>query len=66
VLRSLRTKIKIRCIPRTLLDTSLSSAESFFLYGTIWLAGGVFVFLLVPETKGRTLEEIEVQTNAQE
>jgi sugar porter (SP) family MFS transporter len=45
---------------------SLSSAGSFFLYGTICLAGGVFVFLFVPETKGRTLEEIEEQTNARD
>jgi sugar porter (SP) family MFS transporter len=45
---------------------SLSSAGSFFLYGTICLAGGVFVFFFVPETKGRTLEEIEEQTNARE
>jgi SP family xylose:H+ symportor-like MFS transporter len=41
---------------------ALGSAGSFFTYGAICLAGAAFVFFLVPETKGRTLEELETQT----
>lgn len=43
---------------------SMGSAGSFFVYGTICIAGAVFVFFCVPETKGRTLEEIEEQTTS--
>lgn len=44
------------------LERSLGNAGAFFTYGAICLAGAVFVILCVPETRGRTLEEIEVQT----
>jgi MFS transporter, SP family, xylose:H+ symportor len=44
------------------INRSLGSAGSFFTYGAICLAGAVFVFFLVPETKGRTLEELETKT----
>jgi SP family xylose:H+ symportor-like MFS transporter len=44
------------------INVFLGSSGSFFTYGAVCLAGGVFVFLYVPETKGRTLEEIEAQT----
>ena len=44
------------------INRSLGNAGSFFTYGAICLAGALFVFLLVPETKGRTLEELEAQT----
>ncbi|XVE62941.1 hypothetical protein DITRI_Ditri06bG0159700 [Diplodiscus trichospermus] len=36
-----------------------SSAGTFFIYGWICAAGIVFIAKLVPETKGRTLEEIQ-------
>jgi MFS transporter, SP family, xylose:H+ symportor len=44
------------------INRAMGSAGSFFIYGAICLAGAVFVFFFVPETKGRTLEEIEAQT----
>jgi len=44
------------------LNRSLGSAGTFFTYGSICAAGAVFVWFFVPETKGRTLEEIETQT----
>ena len=37
----------------------LGRAGTFWLYGVIAGAAWVFVYLLVPETKGRTLEQIE-------
>jgi len=42
-----------------LLEKSIGSSGVFFGYGTICLLGFVFVALFVPETKGRTLEQIE-------
>jgi MFS transporter, SP family, xylose:H+ symportor len=41
------------------INHALGNAGTFFCYGSICLAGGLFVFLMVPETKGRTLEQIE-------
>jgi sugar porter (SP) family MFS transporter len=42
-----------------LLNTALGAAGTFWTYGAVCLAGAVFLFLRLPETKGRTLEEIE-------
>jgi SP family xylose:H+ symportor-like MFS transporter len=39
----------------------LGAAGTFWLYGVICLAGFLFVLLCVPETKGKTLEEIEAE-----
>ncbi|MFZ0274399.1 MAG: sugar porter family MFS transporter [Acidobacteriaceae bacterium] len=44
------------------IDRAVGSAGAFFTYGVICAAGAVFVYFSVPETKGRTLEEIEAQT----
>lgn len=41
------------------ISRALGSAGTFFCYGSICLTGGLFVFFMVPETKGRTLEELE-------
>jgi sugar porter (SP) family MFS transporter len=42
-----------------LINRSLGPAATFWLYGAICVAGFVFVFRRVPETKGKTLEQIE-------
>jgi len=42
-----------------LLNRVLGSSGIFFAYGAICLAGGLFVFSSVTETKGQSLEEIE-------
>lgn len=42
-----------------LLNKGLGAAGTFWLYGIICLLGGVFVMRSVPETKGKTLEELE-------
>jgi MFS transporter, SP family, arabinose:H+ symporter len=37
----------------------IGPAKTFWLYALVSLASFVFVLALIPETKGRTLEEIE-------
>ena len=41
------------------LNRSLGSAWTFWLYGLICAAGFIFVLLVLPETKGKSLEDIE-------
>lgn len=43
------------------LNVSLGAAGTFWIYGIICLGGFIFVFRKVPETKGKSLEEIEKQ-----
>jgi sugar porter (SP) family MFS transporter len=42
-----------------LLNDGLGSAATFWLYGLICAAGFLFVLRVLPETKGRSLEDIE-------
>jgi SP family sugar porter-like MFS transporter len=42
-----------------MLNATLGSAGTFWLYGAICVAGFVFIKLKLPETKGKTLEQIE-------
>jgi sugar porter (SP) family MFS transporter len=42
-----------------MLNAKLGSAGTFWLYAAICVAGFIFVFFKLPETKGKTLEQIE-------
>jgi sugar porter (SP) family MFS transporter len=42
-----------------MLNAELGSAGTFWLYGAICVAGFVFIKFKLPETKGKTLEQIE-------
>ena len=42
-----------------LLNAKLGSAGTFWLYGAFCVAGFIFIFLKLPETKGKTLEQLE-------
>jgi SP family arabinose:H+ symporter-like MFS transporter len=42
-----------------MLNKWLGSAWIFWLYGAICVAGFIFIFFKLPETKGKTLEQIE-------
>ncbi len=42
-----------------ILNTGLGAAGTFWLYGIICLVGGIFIVRNLPETKGKSLEEIE-------
>lgn len=42
-----------------LLNNSLGSYGTFWLYGLICFSGFIFIKITLPETKGKTLEEIE-------
>jgi len=44
-----------------LINRALGSSDTFLGYGAICMLGAAFVFAFVPETKGRTLEEIETR-----
>jgi SP family xylose:H+ symportor-like MFS transporter len=44
-----------------LLNSTLGSSGTFWLYASICYAGFLYVFLCVPETKGKSLEQLERQ-----
>jgi sugar porter (SP) family MFS transporter len=46
------------------LVTVIGHAETFWLYGLIAIAAWIFCYRLVPETKGKTLEQIEAHWRA--
>lgn len=39
--------------------STISQHGTFWLYGTISLLGTIYFYIFLPETKGRTLQEIE-------
>ena len=41
------------------MNDKLTNAGTFWFYGAICAVGTVFIAFVVPETKGKTLEEIE-------
>ena len=59
------TSLWIACFILTytfpMLNKGLGPAGTFWLYGTICVAGLVFILLRLPETKGKTLEQIEME-----
>ena len=42
-----------------ILNARLGSARTFWLYAAICVAGFLFIWLRLPETKGKSLEQIE-------
>jgi MFS family permease len=44
-----------------ILNARLGPAGTFWLYAGICAAGGLFIFFRLPETKGKSLEELERQ-----
>ena len=46
-----------------LLEHAIGAGKTFWLYSAICLAGFMFVYLYVPETKGKSLEQIESETS---
>jgi sugar porter (SP) family MFS transporter len=42
-----------------ILNNAFGSAKTFWLYGLICVAGFLFILFVLPETKGKTLEQIE-------
>jgi predicted MFS family arabinose efflux permease len=42
----------------------MGKAGAFWLYGVITIGAWLFAFFMVPETKGKTLEQIEAHWRA--
>ena len=41
------------------LNRAFTTTGSFVVYGSVWFLGCAFVYWFVPETKGKSLEQIE-------
>ena len=46
------------------LTHGIGKAATFWLYGVVSIGAWIFAFILVPETKGKTLEQIEAHWRA--
>jgi len=44
-----------------LLNNAFGASGTFWVYGIICIAGLIFIYKKLPETKGKTLEEIEIE-----
>ncbi|MGA7720177.1 MAG: sugar porter family MFS transporter [Ignavibacteriaceae bacterium] len=42
-----------------ILNTGLGAAKTFWIYSLICIGGFIFIYIKLPETKGKTLEQIE-------
>jgi len=44
-----------------ILNQGVGTSGTFWIYGIICIAGFIFIFRRLPETKGKSLEEIEFE-----
>jgi SP family sugar porter-like MFS transporter len=42
-----------------ILNSGLGAAKTFWIYSLICIGGFIFIYIKLPETKGKTLEQIE-------
>ena len=54
-----RNHMKIRFDLDDIFFFLLGASGTFWMYGVICFLGGVFTLVFVPETKGKTIEEIQ-------
>lgn len=47
------------------LNTAIGAGQVFWLFGGVTLLGFVFIFLVLPETKGKSFEEIQILLGAE-
>jgi SP family sugar porter-like MFS transporter len=47
------------------LNHSLRAAGTFWLYAIVCLGGFAFIFRTLPETKGKSLERVEIEMQRQ-
>lgn len=48
------------------LNAAIGSGQVFWMFAGIMLLGFVFIFLIVPETKGKTVDEIQLMLGAEQ
>ena len=44
-----------------ILNQAVGTSSTFWIYGLVCIAGSIFIFYRLPETKGKSLEEIEFE-----